>query len=270
MMEIWPFRLIVIIGLFFGVFLAFALLHRLKPSWLAAQTSTRYDLIIALVIGILGTSAWLSRDAHVKAAYHRWYHDTEWGTTVQDTYWLGSPLLKTPLDMWIYQEIMYQTRPTVIVETGTWRGGSAKYFGSIFDLIGEPSGRIITVDIEKFSTPENPRATYLIGSSTSPEILRQIRSLIHPEDKVMVSLDSDHSEEHVFEELRFYSDLVTPGQYLVVEDTHLNGNPIRTGVGDPYAAVLRFLEQDDRFEADRSREKFGLTFNPNGWLRRLE
>ena len=86
----------------------------------------------------------------------------------------------------------------------------------------------------------------------------------------MVSLDSNHSEEHVFEELRLYSDLVTPGQYLVVEDTHLNGNPSMRLHGDPYAALRRFLKEDDRFEADRSREKFGFTFNPNGWLRRLE
>lgn len=99
---------------------------------------------------------------------------------------------------------MYQTRPTVVVETGTWRGGSTKYFGSMFALIGEQNGRMITVDIEKFPAPENPRATYLIGSPTSPEIPRQIRSLIHPEGKVMVSLDSNHSEEHVFEELRLY------------------------------------------------------------------
>lgn len=190
-------------------------------------------------------------------------------TTLRGSHWLGQPLLKTPLDLWVYQEIMHERRPIVILETGTWQGGSAKYFASMFDLLDEPEGRIITVDVDTLPRPQDPRITYLLGSSTSDEILSQIRSDIRPSDKVMVALDSDHSKEHVLNELRLYSDLVTVGQYLVVEDTHLHGNPVFTGEGDPLAAALEFLETDHRFEVDRSREKFGLTFNPNGWLERV-
>ncbi len=71
MMEILPFRLVVVIGFFLVVFLPLVLLHRLKPSWLSTRTATRYDLLVALVIGVVGTYFWLSRDAHVKAAFHQ-------------------------------------------------------------------------------------------------------------------------------------------------------------------------------------------------------
>lgn len=263
-------RLIVMIGLFAATVGALALLGRFKKDWLKARVITRYDLIVILIITVVACNVWLRREAHVTAAFHRMYVDEWWPTTLRDSYWFGNPLIKTPLDLWVYQEIMYENRPTVIIETGTWQGGSARYFASMFDLLDEPEGRILTVDIKKFPTPENARATYLIGSSTAPEIVERIRSEIRPDDKVMVVLDSDHSEEHVLKEMQLYGELVTPGQYMVVEDTHLNGNPVWTGSGDPAAAVETFLAQNDRFEADRSREKFGLTFNPNGWLRRTK
>ena len=179
--------------------------------------------------------------------------------------------MKCPLDMWVFQEIMYETRPDVIVETGTARGGSAFYFASILDLLGK--GRVITVDILDLpDKPQHNRITYLTGSSTSPEIIGRIRDFIAPNEKVMVFLDSDHSKAHVQRELELYIGLVTPGQYLIVEDTQLNGHPIFTtavapGPG-PMEAVHEFLSESSKFVADRSREKYGLTFNPNGFLKR--
>ena len=86
----------------------------------------------------------------------------------------------------------------------------------------------------------------------------------------MVTLDSNHEKEHVLNELRIYSELVSVGSYLVVEDTHLNGNSVRiVGDGDPKAAVEEFLKERDDFVADKSREKFLLTWNRGGWLKRV-
>jgi cephalosporin hydroxylase len=86
----------------------------------------------------------------------------------------------------------------------------------------------------------------------------------------LVILDSDHSRDHVLTELRTYSPLVTPGQYLIVEDTNVNGHPVLSEHGPgPAEALVEFLDETDGFEVDRAREKFGMTFNPGGYLRRL-
>ena len=191
--------------------------------------------------------------------------------TWENTRWMGVPLYKTPTDLWVYQEILVETRPSVIVETGTANGGSALYLAMIGDLIG--GVRVITVDVTNQSAgerlPKHPYITYLNGSSTDPQVLAAIRSALRPEDRVMVLLDSDHSEAHVRSELDLYGPLVTSGGYLIVEDTNVNGHPVYPLHGPgPMEAVQGWLPAHPEFEVDRRREKFMLTFNPHGYLRR--
>ena len=241
----------------------------------AMQTPRRFSLrhvvLAALVSGCIGvwaTSRWHNRPVQVIRAFHLWYH-ANGATTYNNTHWLGVPTQKTPLDLWIFQEILSQVKPDVLVEAGTYKGGSAHYFASLFDLIDH--GRVITVDIEDYpDKPKHPRVHFLLGSSTSPETLIKIRAALQPGEKVMVTLDSDHHKDHVLSELKLYSPLVTPGSYLVVEDTQFNGNPILPNHGPgPMEAVREFLASNHDFEPDRSREKFGMTFNPSGYLKRI-
>lgn len=205
--------------------------------------------------------------------FHRYYHDAKWANISSGTRWLGTSAMKTPLDLWIYQEIVYETQPDVLIETGTNRGGSAYFYASLFDLLGR--GRIYTMDVEDMPKPSHPRLNFRLGSSTSADIVRWIRESIAPGEKVMVTLDSLHDKEHVLRELDLYSPLVTVGNYLVVEDTHLNGHPVRVdfsptpGHAGPWEAVREWLPKHPEFVADRSREKFGMTFNPGGWLKRV-
>ncbi len=201
-------------------------------------------------------------------AFHRWYHGQD-ERTWNNSFWFGVPAMKTPLDLWVFQEIIHETRPDVIVEMGTYKGGSAYFFASMFDLLGH--GRVLTVDIEDYpGRPEHPRITYVLGDSTSESTAEIVRASIGESEKVMVVLDSKHTKEHVLKELRLYADLVSNGNYLVVEDTNLNGHPVMPYYG-PAAkeAVDEFLIGDKDFESDRSREKFGLTFQPGGWLKRV-
>lgn len=199
--------------------------------------------------------------------HYFYYRDGEitWG----DTRWMGVPLLKLPLDLWVYQEIIYETRPTLIVETGTSLGGSALFFANLFDLLSV--GRIITVDVvHRAQDVVHPRIEYLLGSSTDPKIMEQIRSRIRPDDRIMVVLDSDHEAGHVRRELELYSPLVTPGCYLVLEDTNVNGHPVSRSHGPgPMEALKVFLSTNPDFAVDGSREKFKMTFNPRGWLKRV-
>jgi cephalosporin hydroxylase len=184
-------------------------------------------------------------------------------------HWLGVRALKNPLDAWIYQEIVYEMRPDVIVETGTGFGGSAYFLACICDMLG--SGRIITIDLRpKPVLPQHPRITYISGSSVEPEVVSSARSLIGADEKVMVILDSKHRGWHVLGELRAYASFVSENQYLIVEDSNLGGNPVAPDFGPgPMEAIQAFLDEDDTFVVDRTREKFMVTFNPSGYLKRV-
>jgi cephalosporin hydroxylase len=202
------------------------------------------------------------------AWFHRYYYygmERTW----EDTRWLGRSIQKFPGDVWVYQEILHEIRPDWIVETGTNRGGSAYYLACICDLLEH--GRVITIDLD--ATPERPqheRIAYLTGSSTDETVLDRVREMTGQAQTVLVILDSDHSYEHVRDELRAYAPLVTLDSYLIVEDTNIAGHPVLRGVKrGPYEAVDDFLATDSRFERDRSREKFMMTFNPGGYLRRV-
>jgi cephalosporin hydroxylase len=186
-----------------------------------------------------------------------------------NTYWRGVITHKCPLDLWIYQEIIQQVLPDVIIETGTAFGGSALFLANICDCIGR--GRIITVDITDSCDVRHERVTYLLGSSIAPEIIRQIYKLIKPGERVMVILDSDHSKAHVQQEILLYNQMVSIGSYLIVEDTNINGHPVLPAFGPgPMEALDEFLRTNDIFVIDKDREKFYLTFNPNGYLRRVK
>lgn len=201
--------------------------------------------------------------------FHRLYYDSSRsGGTWHDTFWQGIPTWKCPLDLWVYQEIIFDQRPDVIVETGTAFGGSALFLSTMCDLVG--NGRVITVDVEhRDGRPEHERLSYLLGSSTAPENVQQIEGAVPENGSVLVILDSDHSERHVLEELRTYSRFVAEGGYLIVEDTNVNGHPVRPDFGPgPMEAVDAFLQENGDFAVDPGKEKFYMTFNPRGFLKR--
>lgn len=192
------------------------------------------------------------------------------GKTPFNTFWLGVLTRKCPTDFWIYQEIIFELKPDVIIECGTAHGGSALFLASMCDLVN--NGKVITIDIADMKgRPKHKRIKYLHGSSISAAIVEQVKKLVTPKDKVMVILDSDHRKAHVLNELKIYGELVTKGSYLVVEDTVLNGHPVYPEFGPgPMEAVEEFLEGNKAFVADGDKEKFYLTFNPRGYLRKVK
>jgi cephalosporin hydroxylase len=182
--------------------------------------------------------------------------------------WFGYELVKCPLDLWIYQELLVRTRPDFVVETGTWCGGSALYLAMLLDHIDH--GQLVTVDIEaKPNRPQHPRISYLTGSSVDPAVIAQIREAVGSH-RAMVVLDSDHHADHVYDEIISYSPLVQSGDYMIVEDTNVNGHPVWPDFGPgPMEAVEKFLSQDDEFVIDRRCERFLMTQYPRGYLRRV-
>lgn len=192
------------------------------------------------------------------------------GKTWKNTYWLGVPILKCPFDMWVYQEILFELKPDIIIECGTAYGGSAFYLASMCDLIGH--GHVITIDVDNTPTTrkEHQRITYLLGSSTSEDIVDRVKSFVVGKERILAILDSDHSKAHVLEEMRIYSHMVTIGSYMIVEDTMINGHPALPDFGPgPMEALDEFMLENHDFEIDTTREKFHVSFNPRGYLKKV-
>lgn len=209
-------------------------------------------------------------DAEIVHRFHELYY-RRWLSGGSDTVnlsWFGHQLLKCPLDVWLYQELLVRTRPDIVIETGTWCGGSALYVAMILEQIGH--GRVITIDIDpKPDRPEHPRISYLAGSSTDPQIVAQVREAVGT-DRALVILDSDHSAAHVHQELLAYRGFVQVGDYLIVEDSNVNGHPVWPDFGPgPMEAIDKFLSETDDFVIDDRCERFLMTLNPKGYLRRI-
>jgi cephalosporin hydroxylase len=204
----------------------------------------------------------------------RIFHDLP----IWDSLWFQNVrIIKNPLDLWMLQQIAYEVRPDFVVETGTWFGGSALYWAHTLNGMGLESARVLTVDIQDVTNQgadSNPLwkkyVTFYKGSSTDPAIVGRIAQQVRG-GRVIVNLDSDHAMHHVLNELRAYAPMVSPGSYIAVEDTHLDGVPTHPDMGaGPMAAVLQFLKEDAGrdFEQDFTREAFVMTSYPGGFLRR--
>jgi cephalosporin hydroxylase len=210
------------------------------------------------------------------------YHDLYWNSnTWRWTFWQGIPTLKCPLDLWIYQELMWLVRPRLVIELGTWAGGTATFLANMMDLYDAGADcRIITVDILDSAgitphvadyasiapfqiriRPPHPRIQYVHGDSVSEAVIERVKSATSWADSVMVIADSDHSYEHAYRELLLYHSFVTPMSWFIMEDTDGPG---------PREAVKRFLAEHQDFYADPQCEKFHMTFNPGGYLRRRQ
>ena len=205
--------------------------------------------------------------------YHKLYYGSayEEGVGWQRTAWMGFPLFKMPSDLISLIDVIWQTKPALIIETGTAAGGSALFMATFLDACG--AGKIVTVDITSVnrSYPAHPRIAYLGGkSSVDPGVLAEIQTYIDFHGgPVMVILDSDHSEEHVAKELEAYHTFVTPGAYLIVEDVNVNNHPVLKEHGPgPWEAAEAFFPKHPEFKQDTRIPSYHL-FSQHGWYRRV-
>ena len=189
------------------------------------------------------------------------------------TSWMGVQMCKSPLDAWIYQEILHEVRPDVVIEIGSYRGGSTLFFAHILDLLG--AGRVISIDVDRTAwSVSHDRITRLDGSSSDPEVQRQVGELCDGRS-VLVCHDGDHRAEQVLRDLHDYAKWVTVGSYYIVEDGIVDLFPVGSAIhpatidDGPLPAIESFLESDSRFVVDEHRERFGVTWNPRGYLRRV-
>ncbi len=195
--------------------------------------------------------------------------------------WLGRPIIQYPQDILIMQELVWNIKPEIIVETGVAHGGSVIFYASMLELIGG-TGKVIGIDVDirqqnRVEIEKHPmfkRIVLLEGSSTSEEIVKQVMNITIGK-KVLLVLDSLHNHKHVFDELILYSPLIRSGSYIVVFDTviedlprgYFKDRPWDKG-DNPKTAVREFLKNNDRFIIDNEIEKKTIiTVAPDGFLK---
>lgn len=213
----------------------------------------------------------------VDADRHRWIHQTTW---------FGEPLLNLPQDMFAIQEIVWRTRPEFIIEVGVAWGGGMLFEASLLEIFG--GQKVIGIDI--FIPPDlrqrlashgklSERLVLIEGSSTSEDTLSQVKALLGESRKVLVILDSNHTREHVLNELRSYAPLVEKGQYLICGDTiveqippQLHHRVLPWGPGNnPATALKEFLSESDRFVVDEKiDQRLLFSCHPGGYLQAVK
>lgn len=200
--------------------------------------------------------------------------------------WAGIPVIKFPNDLVVLQEIISKVKPDVIIETGVAHGGSVVFSASMLQLYSSKSSFVIGIDIDirkhnltrlkknKFYN----RLKLIEGSSTAPEVIYKVKKLIKGKKKIMVFLDSNHTYQHVKDEINIYKDLVTKNSYLVVEDTfseyfpkgYYSNRPWDVG-NNPMIALKEFLKQNKNFIVDREIcSKLQITETFDGYLKKIK
>lgn len=187
--------------------------------------------------------------------------------TWSNTKWRGIPVLKPPTDMWVYQELICKLKPDLIIETGTWAGGSALFMRDVMKMDNQ-SGVVISIDLDWRKIAEGmhhiPGMRLWNKDCIDPETINDLKTIIRVEkrNKVMVILDSEHTKEHVLRELELYAPLVTKGMPLIVEDGN-NCSSVKEAIDEWFPYHL------SEFKADYMCEKFMLTFNRDGFFERV-
>ena len=215
----------------------------------------------------------LARDFFNESARHKYsYHFS----------WMGRPIIQLPQDMMAMQELIWNIKPDLVIECGIAHGGSIIYYASLLELQGH--GEVLGIDrdirphnrLAIESHPMFKRIRMIEGSSVDLAVVEQVRALAAGK-KVILVLDSNHTHEHVLEELRLYAPLVSLGSYCVVMDTVVEDMPADAfpdrpwGPGDnPKTAVLAYLEENGDFEIDQQmNDKLLISVAPDGYLRRV-
>jgi cephalosporin hydroxylase len=198
--------------------------------------------------------------------------------------WMGRPIIQYPQDMVAMQELIWKVQPDLIIETGVAHGGSLIYYASILELIGKGEVLGIDIDIREHNRAEiekHPmfkRIKLLQGSSISDEVMQEVKKISAGKKSVMVSLDSNHTHDHVLAELKLYAPFVTKDSYLIAFDTVVEDMPENFftdrpwGKGDnPKTAVHEFLKSNNDFIIDSSiQHKLLITVAPDGYLKRVK
>lgn len=185
---------------------------------------------------------------------------------LHQTRYRGVKTIKNPLDMWVYQDIIMETAPALIVEIGNLHGGTLLYLADLCETIGQ--GKVVGVDINHALIPPivrtHPRIILIEGDACA--VAEDVKKLAKWSREVMVIEDSSHTYENTLAVMRAYGPMVGVGHYMVVEDGICHHGLAEGPSPGPYEAIATFLAEEKRFVSHRTRESFLVTWNPMGYL----
>jgi len=184
-------------------------------------------------------------------------------TQRQHPTWKGITILKMPSDIQLYHEVVWETKPDLIIEIGTKWGGLSLYLQDQLDILGN-GGKVVTVDVVDQVKEKDPRITYILRNSIAEETRKELFKMAEGK-RVMMILDGNHNRNQVKWELHYYKDIVTPGQYMVVEDCYSKAGDLY----GPGVAKDWFLKRTKKYIQTNIDDKYLVGFNRNGWLKRI-
>lgn len=224
----------------------------------------------------------MGKDFELKKLSREWFDASSRHKYSYHFKWLGRPIIQFPQDILAMQELIWEIKPDLVIETGVAHGGSCIFYASMLELLGGQR-RVIGIDVDirqhnRVEIERHPlykRITLLEGSSISQEIVHAVYEIARGCERVLVVLDSLHTHEHTLSEMKLYSPLIKNGSYLVVFDTVIEDLPEDLLVDRPWGkgnnpktAVWEFLKTNNRFEIDQEIEnKLLITVAPDGYLR---
>jgi cephalosporin hydroxylase len=227
----------------------------------------------------------MSQDEELKKMSLDWMLKADKYKYTYNFRWLGRPIIKFPNDIIIMQELIWEVKPDLIIETGIAHGGSIIFSASMLELLGG-DGRVVAVDVdirqhnraEIEKHPMYKRITMFEGDSTSPEIVSKVREIAQTKSRIMVFLDSLHTHDHVLKEMNLYAPMVSVGSYLVLPDTFIeffpkgyyDNRPWDVG-NNPFTALKEFMAKHDNFIINRElSDKLMITEAFDGYLKRIK
>jgi cephalosporin hydroxylase len=185
---------------------------------------------------------------------------------------MGAKALKNPLDSWIYQEILYEVKPDVIIELGSAAGGSTLFFAHLLQIMGK--GVVVSIDVDRsrYTIGDHDNIVPITGHSASPEVIERVSEICEGNNAIVFH-DADHRKASVLRDLENYARFVQVGSYIIVEDGIVDLFRPTDGFEffeeGPLPAVEEFVKRNSDFVIDSTRERYIATYNPKGFLKRI-
>ena len=207
--------------------------------------------------------------ANLNMTLREWVERYQREVVFENVRYRGVLTWKNVLDLWVYQEIIWETGVDTVVEIGVRHGGTTLWLADTLRNFRGDKTRVVAIDIEPPAIDLPSNVTFLHGSSVAPEVVTKVRDLCTGR-RAMVMADGDHAADHVLQELRLYTPLVADDCYFIAEDGIVDVMEWKEFTPGPLVAARRFVAETDEFVIDRSREKFLLTYAPDGFLKRVK
>jgi cephalosporin hydroxylase len=207
-------------------------------------------------------------EAHLDMTLREWIERYQEKLVFEHVQYRGVPAWKNVLDLWVYQEIIWETGVEVVIEIGARHGGTTLWLSDLLRNFRGEAGTVISIDLERPGQELPANVHFICGDSVAPETVAEARSICAGR-KTLVIADGNHAADHVLQEMRLYAALISEGSYFIAEDGIVDVMEWKEYTPGPMVAAQRFLAETEEFVLDRSREKFLLTYAPGGFLKRV-